>query len=499
MPSKISRYSAGGWVEVGNFDDFDIRLDVLEAKVNSTTGFINGTAEMGPRGGSWPTFARFGHASLPDNISGYLVQPDGTMELNVPLGKIAFIQEQGGSQIAQFAPKKSNVSGMGIGLSPPYGDSYASLWRNGSEGASDYILLANSSSTFLNAPTGGTIYFRRANADILTVGSDNKISAIGEIHAAGTIKANGNTHIGSNSIYFETHGGGWYMSDSVWVRSTGDKRVWLGGGWFGADGGITIGRGGVVDTNYRADFNCHCHVWSDLRVGGISGSDYQVRSTAGKADTGWPSAHILAYGTDSGAYQTRIAMHCPGVAPQIRVIATEGSQFQFVNEDSGAWVDCKAFHFLDQSTIRVKRDVRSLRPDRDFLPIELDPYSDTVDAPPDIMALRPVAYRPKQRQTVIVPTDPSGDYSTVIPDDPTTFESVPRMDFIGDQSNREVLGLIAEEVQHVIPSAVWHDSNKDADSIHYSQITVALLDHVQQLTATVQTLQYRIAELEENQ
>jgi hypothetical protein len=76
------------------------------------------------------------------------------------------------------------------------------------------------------------------------------------------------------------------------------------------------------------------------------------------------------------------------------------------------------------------------------------------------------------------------------------MEDEPLDTVAGRESHRERLGLIAEDVEHVVPSAVSHAPGGEAAGIDYAQITVALLDHVQELTRTVETLRYRITELE---
>ena len=50
---------------------------------------------------------------------------------------------------------------------------------------------------------------------------------------------------GTLGWYSQTYGGGWYMSDTTWIRSYGEKNVWLGSGLLGANGGLTVGWGGV--------------------------------------------------------------------------------------------------------------------------------------------------------------------------------------------------------------------------------------------------------------
>ena len=36
------------------------------------------------------------------------------------------------------------------------------------------------------------------------------------------------------------------MSDTGWIRTTNDKNVWVGSGLLGADGGLTVGYGGIA-------------------------------------------------------------------------------------------------------------------------------------------------------------------------------------------------------------------------------------------------------------
>ena len=55
--------------------------------------------------------------------------------------------------------------------------------------------------------------------------------------------------------------------------------------------------------------------------------------------------------------------------------------------------------------------------------------------------------------------------------------------------DRERLGLIAEQVESVLPSAVDHNADGEVLGIDYAQVTVALLDHVQQLTKRIEMLE----------
>ena len=490
MPSKVSRYTVAGWVEVADWEALDARLDVIEAGIAAQP-----PAFVGKRPG---TATDAWHSRIDGStvgLSGFAVRTGlAFVQLDKPTTFGVYQSTVAGGAtsnlLANFDHPSSQINNTRIGQHPVHG-AYAGVWRVGADGGGDYGLLMHPTETIMNAPNGGNLRLRRNNTDLMTIGTDNILSNVG------VIRATGNTDIGSNSIYFASYGGGWYMNDSSWIRSTNAKNCWLAGGWFGTDGGITLGRGGAIDGNYRCDVagNIRCDL--SLYAGDHVFASKQVRGTWSNYPTNnWNDAIMLAYGTYDAYQQARIAIHSPGAAPQIRVMGVFGEMLMFVNSGASAHVPVQSSYFETVSTITAKRDVRSLRPERDYPTVHLDPYTDTVDAPPDIMSLNVSVFRSKVGQVTIVPTDPSGDYDTVIPDDPDTWRNETRTDFIGQMSQREKLGLIAEEVQHVIPSAVGYGPEGEPMGISYDQITVALLDHVQRLTEEVATLRYRIAELE---
>ena len=486
MTSNIKRWNGTTWITVADFDTITSRLDVLETfnTALTTTGLTGANAEMGAREAPYQAQARFGHKDVGNNLHGYLASADGSLEINVATGKSLSLFDHTNGLIGTAAAGKWNVGGMGIGASPPYGASYTSLWRAGAEGSGDYGLLLTPTETLLNTPTGGTIELRRGNSTLLSIGTDNYVRG-------GIYRATGNVDIGNNSIYFVTHGGGWYMQDT-WIRSTGDHGVWLGGGWYGGDGGITIGRGGVTDTNYRADFNSNCHVWGSLLVGGTTTSGYQGRTERAGSDGNWTAAHYLAYGT-AGSNWTNIAMHTPGYAPQWGLAPGDGEALLSRNSINSGWAGCKALSFSTMSTATIKKNIRTLRPQREREHVFHDYFVDEVPLP-NVMALRPVAYRRKVPNLKIVAAPGYEEYS---PDDDDSWESVPDDNpSFKAQGDREHLGLVAEDVARVLPSAVQYTSDGSPSGIDYAQVTVALLDHVQELTATVETLRYRITELE---
>jgi|SRR5215471_1550593 len=203
----------------------------------------------------------------------------------------------------------------------------------------------------------------------------------------------------------------------------------------------------------------------------------------------WSTANICIAPGTSGQ-QAKVAFQSPGVAPILRTAASLGENIGCVNSANSAYAPLWASAFTVNSTATAKRGIRSLR-ERDFVPVEHDAMSDEVSVP-DVMSLRTVAFRPKVGALRIVPT---GD-GPVDANDRSSWEFDDQVGILGHEGQRERLGLIAEEVETVLPSAVSHDEDGNAMGIDYAQITVALLDHVQRLTEEVATLRYRITELE---
>jgi hypothetical protein len=205
----------------------------------------------------------------------------------------------------------------------------------------------------------------------------------------------------------------------------------------------------------------------------------------GRANGLWSAAHYVAWATPAASWDgAALALHQEGYwAPQFRVSQNDGPGPALVNADSTGYGPIYASAFGVASSIRIKHDVRDARSiglDRERIVVHHDPKLDTVPDV-DVMALRPVAFRPN-----VGTIRPVGD----------KFEEWEPDTWPGLEGRRERLGLIAEEVETLIPSAVSHGAEGNVVSVDYAQITVALLAHVQHLTEEVATLRYRVAELE---
>lgn len=83
-----------------------------------------------------------------------------------------------------------------------------------------------------------------------TLEVDGRVYADDGVHVrADWVRVNGN-----NGIYFESHGGGWHMQDSSWIRAYNNKNIYTAnhieaGGTVRGDGGLKVGNNVVVDSN----------------------------------------------------------------------------------------------------------------------------------------------------------------------------------------------------------------------------------------------------------
>lgn len=352
---------------------------------------------------------------------------------------------------------------------PAHGTSYATLYRADMSGAGQYAILNSTTALFLNAPAAGTLYLRNGNNDVASVTS-------------GSLNV-----LGSLPLQWPSWGGGWYMSDVTWIRSYNGKAVYCSA-LLGC-GTLSVNLAGAITSGWSADIGGA----SSLYCRGIIRSDNYVQAV--KTDgVVWNTAQIQAY--SNGNYvQMSWYQNVGGAAPQQRNHSSEGYRLTAVNSDQSGYSNYKAGAFEVASSIDYKLNVHSLSPEIEprFAFVEWD--EDTIEYV-DIMALRPVVYRKQGFPQKIVPAPGYTEVDSM--DLEHTSQIVENFDYIWQTEHyRERLGLIAEEVARVIPSCIqfrWPDAKPDA--IDYAQITVALLDHVQRLTRQVETLQYRVIELE---
>lgn len=281
------------------------------------------------------------------------------------------------------------------------------------------------------------------NVGIGTAAPVYKLHVIGDIYAdGGWFRVSGN-----QGLYWESWGGGWYMSDGTWIRTYNNRNVWAGAGLLGSDGGLTIGAGGTTPPGAGAIImgNTGMGTASPSQKLSVQGSMEIVesfdnvllsRNTAQNRHhqmigtyMGWDQGAIFLGGYNvnnpGGFYSSSNKVICGGTGGSIPIYAT---------------------NFFTSSSARYKRD---------FAPI-----GHGLDA---VMQLNPLSYH-------------------------YNFEQA--------DSQRRHMGMIAEEVDKVVPEAVSVE-NGQCLGIDYSSLVPVLVKAMQEQQGMIEAQQRKIEALEQ--
>jgi hypothetical protein len=107
---------------------------------------------------------------------------------------------------------------------------------NTGTGTSNYISKWTGSTTQGNS----IIYDNATNIGINTTSPSYKLHVAGDIYAnGGWFRVSGN-----QGLYFESYGGGWYMTDATWIKSYGNKSILHNSGIMRTDGTFQVGDAG---------------------------------------------------------------------------------------------------------------------------------------------------------------------------------------------------------------------------------------------------------------
>jgi len=144
----------------------------------------------------------------------------------------------GGGQLTtsqNVRAQNTNGTGQFTAVSPN-GSTMFGFYNDGTQA---YLLKHASSSTGYDAHrpfyvnlSGGGVTLDGTGAGGVTTGGTLTVNGVlyaqSEIITPGWIRVNG-----SNGIYWQTHGAGWYASDTTYIRSYNDRTIYSGGGFLG--------------------------------------------------------------------------------------------------------------------------------------------------------------------------------------------------------------------------------------------------------------------------
>jgi hypothetical protein len=317
---------------------------------------------------------------------------------------------------------------------------------------------------------------RAVNTGLELVDLDARYVNVGGDTMSGALTVNAQVNIGAaNHLRFLTYGGGWYMQDSTWIRSVSGKSVYIAAGIFGTEGGVSIGLGGALTAGYLLDVN-----------GGIKGNSNaliagQIQTSRAATNASWGNASFLA---NPGATGASCGLHSGGVAGQMLML--NGSPYYRFHGTSTELYPTYASEFLLSSAGDTKQDIEPW-------PRQREP------ATAKIRALRVVSFRRKEASFMAeVPKDPEAQK------DPSTYPihqcgpdtcGRAKGEFCGWRANwrRGEVGLIAEEVEQVIPEAVMVDDEGKPEGVSVGTCLAVALAAIQELTARVEALEAQLS------
>ena len=205
----------------------------------------------------------------------------------------------------------------------------AGMWKasSGFAPGTAYMMLFFGANLLWNSD-GGDIELRIDNAAKLTVNrANNRIN----IDAA-------------NGIYFPAGNGGWYMSDTTYIRAHGNKTIYTGG---------NILAGGNIDAQANMTV-----------AGSISANSniYGDRPAAAGTST-WGYMQFIARSNAAGTTGVAGISFNPanaGVAPIMRCYGNTGEGFHFRSNPDTAYIGLNASAFAVGSSVRTKQDIEEL-------------------------------------------------------------------------------------------------------------------------------------------
>jgi hypothetical protein len=166
---------------------------------------------------------------------------------NAPLGRFHVVAPGGfgmenpdGTSLASNVPFVAQGSSTVLGILNAEGRQVGAINVDG-----DGATAASRGYIDFNDKADGTwrtsLVLNKGNVGIGVTQPAFRLDVAGDVHSSGWVRTEGTTGWVS-----QTYGGGWYMSDTAWIRTYGSKNVWTDTGLLGSNGGLTVGYGGVA-------------------------------------------------------------------------------------------------------------------------------------------------------------------------------------------------------------------------------------------------------------
>ncbi|MEA3447441.1 MAG: shufflon system plasmid conjugative transfer pilus tip adhesin PilV [Bacteroidota bacterium] len=234
-------------------------------------------------------------------------------------------------------------------------------YNSGTPASPDWIRLFDTDGSDNDWTISGTDMYSHSditgNVGIGTTTPSYKLHTMGDIYANG-----GWLRVSDNGgLLFQSHGGGWYMTDATWIRSYGNKNIYHNTGIMRTDGTFQVGSSG-----------------STLNV--PNGGDFAYRTsvlfanTSGNVGIGTTSPstqlHIYISGSTAGNCYEAERVECsgsgePGILPADDAYGVVGASSTIFSEDRRFWRYYVYDDYYYSSSTEIKSNISDVNPDKE--------------------------------------------------------------------------------------------------------------------------------------